>query len=59
MQVFQNIARVTSKVAVKEQKITKILVERRPIEEEIGSVELQDRPAETYKVGYLRNLLCP
>ena len=59
MQVFQNIARVTSKVAVKEQKITKILVERRPIEEEIGTVELHDRPAETYKVGYLRNLLCP
>jgi hypothetical protein len=51
--------RITAKVAAKEQKITKILVERRPIEEEIGTVELKDSPAVSYKAGYLLNLLCP
>ena len=58
MQIMENIARITAKVAVKERVITKVLGERRPLEEEIGSVDLPERPKETLQKGYLENLLC-
>jgi hypothetical protein len=59
MNILKEIARLTSKVAVKEEVVTKTVKQRRPIEEEIGMVELWERPAGTYKPGYLGELLCP
>ena len=59
MQIMRQIARLTSKVAVKEKEMTKILVERKPLEEELGSIDLPNRPPESYKKGYLERVLCP
>jgi hypothetical protein len=58
MQIMENIARITSKVAVKEKVITKVLGERKPLEEEIGSIDLPERPKESLQKGYLESILC-
>ncbi len=58
MDVVKKITRITSKVSIKEREITKILKQRRPIEEEIGVVQLPTRHSETLKRGYLKILLC-
>ena len=55
--IVANIAKLTAKVS-EEKEITKIVKERRPILEELGKVELPQRPPETLKPGYLERLLC-
>jgi len=57
MDVMKQIARLTAKV-LEEKEITQIVKERRPLEEELGAIELPKRPLETYKPGYLEALLC-
>jgi len=54
--IVANIAKLTAKVS-EEKEITKIVKERRPILEELGKVELPQRPPETLKPGYLERLL--
>jgi len=48
---------ITAKVS-EEKEITKVVKERRPILEELGRIELPQRPPETLKAGYLERLLC-
>ena len=55
--IVANIARLTAKVS-EEKEITKVVRERRPILEELGRIELPQRPPETLKAGYLERLLC-
>jgi hypothetical protein len=55
--IIANIARLTAKVS-EEKEITKVVKERRPILEELGRIELPQRPPETLKTGYLEKLLC-
>lgn len=57
--IVKEIVRGTAKVVVKERKITQAVKSRRPIEELVGSIDLPERPPETYKHGYLKRLLCP
>jgi len=57
MDIMKQIARLTAKV-LEEKEITQIVKERRPLEEELGAIELPKRPLETYKPGYLEALLC-
>jgi len=57
MDIMKQIARLTAKI-VEEKKITEIVKERKPIEEELGAIELPKRPPETYKPGYLERILC-
>jgi hypothetical protein len=57
--IVRRIAQLTAKVAVTEKEVTKIVKQRRPIEEEIGTITLPERPSETLKRGYLERLLCP
>jgi len=59
MDIIEQLARTTATVAIKEKEVTKIIKKRRPIEEEIGMLELPVRPAETLRAGYLEGLLCP
>ena len=55
--IIANIARLTARVS-EEREVTKIVKERRPILEELGRIELPQRPPETLKAGYLERLLC-
>jgi len=55
--IIANIARLTAKVS-EEKEVTKVVKERRPILEELGRLELPQRPPETLKPGYLEWLLC-
>lgn len=55
--IIANIARLTAKVS-EEREITKVVKERRPILEELGRIELPQRPPETLRAGYLERLLC-
>ncbi len=55
--IIANIARLTARIS-EEKEITKVVKERRPILEELGRLELPQRPPETLKAGYLERLLC-
>jgi hypothetical protein len=58
MGIMKQIARLTQKVSKTEGDITKAVKKRRPIEEEIGLIDLPTRPQKTYTQGYLEQLLC-
>jgi len=55
--IMRHVAALTAKV-VQEKEITKIVKERRPIEEELGALKLPQRPKITYRKGFLEGLLC-
>lgn len=59
MEIMRETAKLASKVAIKEKEITKVIRERKPIEEEIASIELPKRPKKSYRKGYLKEVLCP
>jgi hypothetical protein len=55
--VIEEIARLSSKVAVEEKKVTQVVKVRTPIEEIIGEIQLIPRPEETLQPGYFVKLL--
>ena len=55
--VMREFAGLTAKI-IKERELTQLVRERRPLEEEIGEIELPSRPPESYNPGYLVFLLC-
>ena len=56
--VIAQIARLTAKVAVEEKEVTEVVRERKVIDEELGAVQLPERPPESLKPGYLERVLC-
>lgn len=57
MDIMEEVARITSKVAVKEREITNVIRERKPIEEEIGAIPLPRRDPESLQPGFLERML--
>lgn len=55
--IMAQFARLTEKIAVKEKEITKVVKERKPLDEELGTIILPERPKETLIPGYLERLL--
>lgn len=55
--IMAQFARLTEKVAVKEKEITRVVKERKPLDEELGTITLPERPKETLVPGYLERLL--
>jgi len=57
IKVLEEFAKLTARI-IQEKQLTEIVKERRPLEEELGALELPQRPQETYRPGYLVKLLC-
>lgn len=55
--IIANITKLTSKT-VEEKKITETVKERKPLDEELGAINLPQRRDESLKSGYLRKVLC-
>ena len=56
--IMAEFAKLAAKAVVEEREITEVVKARRPLEEELGAVELPERPLESLRPGYLAELLC-